>query len=274
MDKQKLIDDVNKSGFPLQIAIASHIEETVREHGWRVVYKEHAWKNAEDETEGFLDLAIRNNHDTSMLVLECKRVLDASWVFLIEDEKQLKRRQTKAWVNYAKVPGAPLTYSGWLDLAVDPASPKAEFCIVSSMKEAKSSNTIEPMAATLLSSTEALALEEAPVQMKTSHGLSMYFSVIVTTATINVCRVNPEEISLKDCKFGIDHAEVKEHPYVRFHKQLSTRDAVLTNDSGDPFDAMARAKERSVFVINANSLGEFLKNFEVDNGPLERAFGR
>ena len=61
---------------------------------------------------------------------------------------------------------------------------------------------------------------------------------------------------------------------MRFHKQLSTRDAVVTTDSGDQFDAMARAKERSVFVINANSLGEFLKEFEVDNGPLERAFGR
>jgi hypothetical protein len=40
MDTQKLIDDVNESMFPFQIAVARRIEETIREHGWRVAYKE------------------------------------------------------------------------------------------------------------------------------------------------------------------------------------------------------------------------------------------
>jgi hypothetical protein len=272
MDKQKLVDDVNRSGFPLQIGIANHIQDTQREHGWIVGYKEHAWRNAADEAEGFLDLGIRNRHGTSTLVLECKRVLDASWVFLIDDEKQLKRRQTKAWVNHFDGVGDRLSYSGWLDLAGEPESPKSDFCVVSSTKEGRTSQTIEPMSAHLLSSTEAVAIEDAPIQLKTKHSLSMYFSAIVTTATINVCFVKPDEISLKDGKFALDHAKVEEHPYVRFHKQLSTREAVVADDGkGDPFDAMARAKERSVFVVNALHLAKFLKEFEVDNGALQRA---
>jgi hypothetical protein len=34
---EKLLDSINQSGFPLQIAVAHVVGETVREHGWRVV---------------------------------------------------------------------------------------------------------------------------------------------------------------------------------------------------------------------------------------------
>src|SRR5256885_4473166 len=197
VDNQKLIDDVNKSGFPLQIAIGHHIEETHREHGWKIEYKEHAWKNVADGNEGFLDLAIRNAYATSMLVIECKRVLDASWVFLVNDEKQMKRRRAKPWANYMKA--APVfSYAGWADIALDPATPQSEFCVVSSSKEGKATLKLEPIAAELLSATEALANEEGPIQIRTLHELSMYFGVIVTTAKLKVCTVKPEAISLAD----------------------------------------------------------------------------
>jgi hypothetical protein len=81
MDSARLIEEANRAGFALQIAIAHIIEQTVKNHGWRVLYKEHAWKNSPDDDEGFLDLVLRNNVDKCVFAVECKRVLDSTWTF-------------------------------------------------------------------------------------------------------------------------------------------------------------------------------------------------
>ena len=81
MDDQKLIDAVNRSGFPLQIKTAALVEQFVERHGWRVRYSEHSWRSANDD--GFIDLVLEDRHGTGVLVVECKRVLNASWVFLV-----------------------------------------------------------------------------------------------------------------------------------------------------------------------------------------------
>jgi hypothetical protein len=133
VDKEKTVDHINKSGFPLQIVIAHVIDETVRDHGWRVQYKEHAWTNDLDETNGFVDLVIRNRYDTYAMVVECKRVLEASWTFLLDSDKHKSRAHVKAWVNHYV--NNEFRYSGWADIAADPLSPEALFCVVQEQRD-------------------------------------------------------------------------------------------------------------------------------------------
>ena len=264
MDDKKLLDLVNQSGFPLHIAVAHVVEETQREHGWRVIYKEHSWKNELDEQEGFLDLVLRNRPDSSILAVECKRVLESTWAFLIPEDGSTKtaRRHAKAWLHYCE--DARLLHSGWTDLAIDPESPEAAFCVVPG-QDPRSRPMLERTAAELVSATEALAHEEEPLNLR----LSVFFSVLVTTSKLKVCNFDPKDVSISDG--AVSSAIFLDVPFVRFRKQLSTRASTATVSGGDRFHALELAKEHTVFVVNSECLVQFLKDFEVDDGPLIRA---
>src|SRR6266850_1548849 len=93
-ESEKLLDRVNQTGFPLQIALAALVNRTstasASDWRWMVKYEEHSWKNVDDDREGFIDLILQNHPGTVAFVLECKRTLDSSWLFLMPDRKEAK----------------------------------------------------------------------------------------------------------------------------------------------------------------------------------------
>ena len=263
MDDKKLKDAVNRSGFPLQIRTAGLVDETSNQHGWKVLYTEHAWQSP--DSKGFIDLVLRDRDSTGVLVVECKRVIDATWVFLIPSTNVPNRRYCKSWV--ARYCNNAVRYFDWHELAIDPASPQSAFCIVDG-EDPKSKPMLERVAADVVASTEALAHEEQSILVRQADYLRIYFSVIVTTATLKVCSFDPATISVFDGK--IDDANFVAVPYVRFHKQLSTA-AYRTDATAfevTDFDGLSRAKENTVFVVNVNSLPQFLSEFEWDTNQL------
>lgn len=68
VDDKRLSEIVNESGFPLQIGIANLVGKS--NSCWTVLYSEHSWENDQEDTKGFLDLALQNSHGTSVLVIE------------------------------------------------------------------------------------------------------------------------------------------------------------------------------------------------------------
>jgi hypothetical protein len=62
---------VNESGYPLQIRLEKWIEDTWREHKWKVLVSEHRWVNSETKDEGFIDLVLEKG-ENQKLVIECK----------------------------------------------------------------------------------------------------------------------------------------------------------------------------------------------------------
>src|SRR5258706_14117609 len=133
MDEKKLAEFVNQSGFPLQIGIANLIEKS--NTGWQVLYAEHAWKNDEEQSSGFLDLALQDGNRTAVAVIECKRVLDSTWIFLQPGTRVVARSRAKAWVKSRQS-------RGWVDLAVDPTGPECGYCVLSG-QDAKSRPILE-----------------------------------------------------------------------------------------------------------------------------------
>lgn len=264
MDDKKLHEAVNRSGFPLQIGLATLIDKTVGEHGCKVLYTEHAWRS--ETGGGFIDLVIEDQHKTSVFVVECKRVLDSVWIFLVPIEDAGNRRFCKAWVS-RHIQGK-LRYFDWHEMAIDPQSPQSAFCVVDG-EDPKARPMLERIAGDVVAATDALAREEEVFLAKAPDSLRMYFSLIVTTAKLKVCTFDPQTVSTNDGK--IPDIQSTEVPYVRFHKQLSTARARMDDTSFGVggLRRLARAKEATVFVVNADHLPTFLSDFEMDVGALK-----
>ncbi len=259
-DRDPLLNVANSSGFPLQIAVEHLVHETSNVHGWTVCYVEHAWVNRADNHNGFIDIVLQDRNRTSILVVECKRVRDSTWLFLRSDGTNKERLHCKSWVSrYAE---GRMKYFGWHDLVANPPSTEAVFCAVRGQSANEPKPMIERVASELVSSTEALAWEEKDFRPDLQDNIRFYFNVIVTTAELKVGRFSPDQISLADG--ALKAAEFSQVPFVRFRKQLSLRSDPLTPEDfggGNP----SRAKENTVFVVNAESLTTFLSSFEIQN---------
>jgi hypothetical protein len=260
LSQEKLTEIVNKSGFPLQIGIANFVRKNSRSLGWQVKYTEHAWKNDLDGSSGFIDIVLENSYEVSVLIIECKRVLESSWIFLVDSHEFKERRQAKLWISEYR--SESLINFDWIDFASDPSSYTAGFCVVPG-QDSKNIPMLERIAGEVVSSTEAFAQEEKPFLLTNRKNLRIYGSVIVTTADLKVCEYDADKISIDN---GIlTAAKYHDIPFIRFRKQLSVR---TPSQKGIPdidlhSSALAKAKEQSVFVINSKELEKFLTNWGV-----------
>jgi len=243
MDKCK---HINLSGFPLQIGLANAINSSRNVHGWSVLHQEHGWANESTGESGFIDLVVENQHRTVVLNIECKRPQEATWQFLLPKPSDKQRTHCKFWTSYLSKRSTK--YFDWLDLAIEPSSYESEFCVVAG-QDSKSRPMLERTAATVVASTEALAQEEANLLRDLSHErLRVYISVIATTAKLEACKFDPQDIDLQ--KGTITTAEYEEVPFLRFRKQLSPHPKLPKKDGwADEFKAFAKAKENTVFII-------------------------
>ncbi len=262
---------INTSGFPLQIAIKHLAAKTNPK--WDELYNEHAWWNSDTGGSGFIDLVLELNGKRIVAVIECKRVQETAWLFLSEKENTQRvknRRHAKLWCTFWN-PERQVQHHDWADVALDPASPESLYCVVDGQTP-KDRPMIERVASELLDATEAVAHEELNTLVQTStNGVRIYISILVTTATLKVCAIDPEGISLTDGKATA--AESVEVPLVRLRKQLSQRSAGSKEHHWlDPLREQARGKERTVFVVTATYLQQFLNDIEFDLSSMPNAF--
>jgi hypothetical protein len=266
-DQDKLKSIVNSSGFPLQIGIEHLVNETTDKHGWRVLSREHSWSNKNTNSSGFIDLLLIDRFGTSLLVIECKRVLDSSWIFLVPSETVKERRQIKTWLT--RINQTQTKYFDWTDVNGDPASVESEFCVMLG-QDAKSKPMLERVAGELVEATEGFAYEEHSLIGNNLDELRMYFNVIVTTAKLKVCSFPPSKITLETGM--LDSANFIDVPYVRFRKQFSTNHEFKDIHAKNGFSGVIRAKENTIFVVNALHLEDFMMKFELDDRSISRMF--
>lgn len=250
---------VNSSGFPLQIGLKNLIDDPSNHYAWRTLYTEHAWQNPNTGEAGFIDLVVCNSSGTQYFVIECKRVQDTSWIFLIEGEDIKRRRHAKSFIFNKS--SANIKRFEWLDLTLDPSTPESQFCVIPGTGNNKKT-LIERAAAELVSSTEGLALESKSLSLNDRETLEIYFNVIVTTAKLQVCLFSSDSVSITDGT--VANPQFEEVPYLRFRKQLNPVYKVPEIYSSFSKQEVARAKENTVFVVNSMHLIEFLKEFEID----------
>ncbi|MES1192603.1 MAG: hypothetical protein ABUS47_16195 [Steroidobacter sp.] len=262
-EDKKLLDIVNRSGFPFQIAIANFINHLKTEQEWAVLHCEHAWQNAANEDSGFIDLVVQSKNRRQVLVIECKRdASDVPWIFFASDFEGKPRRHAKLYFNTAS-PAVQDSY--WGDGLMDPAQCEAQFCVVQGRDEKGRISMLERDAGTLVSATEAFAREEADLAQALQIPIRIYASMLVTTAKLMVCEANLEDISLRDGK--LSDAKMHEKSCVRFRKQIDARASNRSIESFGKFEDMAYAKEHTVLVVNINDLGDLLAELELARWP-------
>lgn len=250
-----LYSHVNATGFPLQLAVANAVRDRLKGE-WDVLYEEHAWRL--EEESGFLDLVLEDKYKTWLMNIECKRVRESDWIFLLERPAQAKRRHAKLWVSHKSTRH---TYFDWADVPMDPSSVESRFCIING-QDPKARPMLERAAATLIASTEALAKEEDQTLSTDYSNFRFYQSVIVTTATLQVCNVDVSKIDIASGEVPSD-ATFTEVPYVRFRKQLGAGAAAVIPATGRfGLDQIASKRESTVFVVNSAHFLDFVRACE------------
>jgi hypothetical protein len=275
-NQEDTLKQINKSGFPFQLRIEHEVRLTNKEHNWSVASREHPWASADNAASGFIDLVLKHDQfSTFRLVIECKRIKadDARqlrWVFLIPD----KEAQPTALASCFEVEGrgkqdqeSKPEWSEmrvWDNVCLIPASLQSEFCILQS-DEQRRQPILESLAAEVLESIECLAEEEVNIEKSLGqpvHARLFIFPAIVTNAEIAVCRFDPANIKITDGTLDAGDVEITTVPFIRFRKSLATG---FPQGALYYLEAANRARERTVFIVNAASLPEFLKNWNV--GP-------
>lgn len=254
---QHPISSANASGFPLQIATATAINKS---RHWRVSVEEHPWRT-EGGSQGFIDIVAANrkrNPAHEILVIECKRVRQAGWVFLIPKDPPPPRHQAIMWQS--NFTDSAWRKFDWENLPSDPPTFQSEFCAIPGQDQGRM-NLLERTASELIDSIEALATQEKELQDRGGeHNFTrVYVPVLVTTAKLFVAYFDPSSISLGEGTLPKE-TTTEEVPYVRFYKGLGTYKGQL---NGTNIQEHHRLCQRTIFVVNAEKLPCFLDEFEL-----------
>jgi hypothetical protein len=247
----------NSSGFPLQIATVHAVNQS---RNWRVLFEEHHWQSDRTGSEGFIDIvAVTKDRATCAMVMECKRVRQTAWVFLIPKESPSMRSQTTVWHSHRK--DSKWTKYDWINLQADPSSYQSQYCAIPGQEQGRR-NILERTASELIDSVEAFAEQERLIQEKngTDHFNCAYIPVVVTTAQLFVSYFDPAAISLTEGSLPTD-APLIPVPNMRFRKSLGTR-AFFSSVSS--IGELHTVSERTIFVVNSENLPEFMRQFEVN----------
>lgn len=246
----------NSSGFPLQLGVIHAINQSSE---WRVVLEEHPWQSEENGTKGFIDIVAMNRHPGfGAMVIECKRVRQTAWVFLIPKTPPSSRSHVTIW-DSNMTDRKWLTY-GWRDWQADPTTFQSQYCAIPGQEQGRQ-NLIERTAYDLVESVEALAVQEFKIvdQNANANFSRVYVPVLVTTACLFAASFDPSAITLNDGALPND-ASFVEVPYIRFRKALSVP---LRSSSSHNIREFSSTSERTVFVVNAESITAFLNQFEL-----------
>jgi hypothetical protein len=261
-----LVETVNGSGFPFQMAVTDFVRRSKQRHDCRVLFTEHSWKDSTGENAGFIDLVVASNILPYVFVIECKRHLEGVWVFLKAEGTPATRRHAKLFVNDVDQQKGRIVRSDWVDAPLNPESAESSFCVVP--RQDKDNPMLERISSTLVQATECLAREDDKRVLATKQSECLYVSVIVTNARLLVAEFEPKDVSLELGTLGAGaKVRMQDVSFLRFRKQLSF---LKPEDDRKIFEnneyRLDYAKERSVFVVRAQSLDEFLAQFEVDTG--------
>lgn len=245
--QEELTSLVNASGFAFQLGVEQVIRQTERSHGWRVISREHPWSL--NDQQGFIDLTISKGIVNG--VIECKRVRDGSWVFLVPNGEEARNTHSRVlWVAGKE----RKSLSGWDWVEHLPDSYVSSFCVVRGGGEGDRP-LLERLCSTLLASVDALAQEEVSILQRRYDGWhGFYLPMIVTTARLHLCRFKPNEVDL--VTGTLSAATFEEVPFIRFNKGFSTSRPPGA-EPGNLADA-ANAHERTVLVVRADHLTKFL----------------
>ncbi len=258
--KESPLSIVNASGFAFQLRIEQEIRSTGLDAHWQIAAREHRWYDVQDEKEAFIDLVLQ--HGIVRMVLECKRVTDAQWIFLVPEEPPLDTEYAR--LLWTLRDPADHCLVDWHDFSARPHCLQSAFCAVMGKGE-KEPPMLERVSSVLLRSLESLANQELTYKYAggpSSMEQAVYVPVVVTNATLYSCDFDAAKVDISTGR--LPEADFRVLPWVRFRKNLSS-----TTMSAKPRQELAIANklnERTVFVVNSGNFHDFMTQWDMSYG--------
>jgi hypothetical protein len=243
----------NSSGFPLQIRVANLANSSSK---WQILLEEHPWHSTETNSTGFIDIVLEHKEDHFLkLVIECKRVRQTKWVFLIQKANPSKRTHANIWDSSQE-------RFDWWNWQVEPPSYESQFCAIPGQDQGRRT-LLERTASELIESIESLALQDKRIiesRVRQAGDLNLIcIPVIVTTAKLVVSFFEPESILLEDGSLPSD-AIFEIVPSVRFRKSLTTRFPLIPPPN---LKEVHDKTVRTVFIVNSEHFLDFIENLNI-----------
>ncbi|MEW6087706.1 MAG: hypothetical protein AB1498_05325 [bacterium] len=189
-------------------------------------------------------------------MIECKRVRDTNWIFLIPSlTPNMDRTHFQAWLT--DIERSDKKYFDWWNFTAIPPSPEAAFCIIPGQGP-NDKPMLERICSELIEATETIAIKEYELNKNNGDFRKIYFTAIVTTAELKICKFDPKNISIENGE--ITNPVFETVPFIRFRKSFTTN-LKLSSDIIS-LEGIMTAQERTVLVITASKLIEFLKSLE------------
>lgn len=246
---QSVAAALQSSGFPFQTAVAAQIRALP---GWSIYASEFPWQTSRGESQ-FLDLVATNTN--LFLAIECKktrkeiltllRPVGHSHTGMLEEFRCLRVQQIMDSTRRIEI-----FCEEW---ALHPRSTSSEFCVVSTSDSGRDQRLLERDAGLLVRATDAFAHTYRerfrPDRDRPPSSACLIVPVIATNAPLYTARYRPAEVSLETGEFVQTPQEIEGVPCVRFRK-------AFTSDGGPDLG------DRSVFIVNASALAEFLGHVE------------
>ena len=130
------------------------------------------------------------------------------------------------------------------DWNLKPPSSESRFCVVSGGQKSGKERLIEPEAQLLIGATDSYARQRQLDPLEPSK--RPYVPLLVTTAPLIMATYKSQSIPLETGRLALEPTDLREVPWVRFRKTFT---------AGVPVEI----SERTVMVVNARHLAEFLK---------------
>lgn len=228
------------SGFPFQTAVARLVHTSVAD--WSLSEQEFPFRD-EDGSDKFLDVVA--HHPLMYAMIECKRTLKETYTFLQPGGADHDVISTRCLA--LEIPAAPAA----LDLfstewSFKPKSQKAAFCVVGG-NTSGNKRLLEDDAQLLVRATDAFARHHLKRFPRRAEGQSPipYIPILATTAELFIAEYEYADITMEAGQFDKPPTDrITKVPWVRFTKTFTSAGADLG--------------ERTVFVVHAHSLREFL----------------
>jgi hypothetical protein len=245
----------NSSGFPLQLGVIDTIRNSSK---WRVVVAEYPWRSEVTRSEGFIDTVASNPDEMCTFIIECKRVRQAAWVFLIPQIPPLSKSQVTVWDSHRS--DGKWNSMFWAPWQLFDAMPESEYCAIPGQEQGRR-NLLENAGSILVESVEAFAQQEMGMVERRGENnfFRVYVPILVTTARLFASSFDPATIRLVDGALP-DDASFEERPYIMFRKSFSV---VRGYSPANDIRQLLKDSERTILVVNAESLPMFLNQFEL-----------
>jgi len=246
-----LSNRLNASGIPFQLAIENFLRNQGPQYGFKFVGHEVAWK------EGFLDILLQK--EFIFLAIECKKLEEETWLFVCPD-KSLKNRCRLEWYNPrlpdAMVPGPYDSKVFCSEFFMVEGSPESEFCL---LPKGGPNKILEPLASELIDACRDI-LDDSDRAHEEDHWEVMV-PVIVTNARLVTCEFDAHMVDLATGSVQLQDTAFTEVPFVRFRKTLVTYRSDPVSSTPVNVATWITDRERTVFVVRANALAQFMYGF-------------